>query len=316
MMNTARQARRPKMSARKRWNGIKLFLMYLPFLALVLLFSYYPLSGWVYAFYDYRPPIPLSQSAYKGLYWFQFLFSNSVQRAQIWQVLKNTFAMSGLGILFSWLPMLFAIFLAEIRSSKFRRPVQTLTTLPNFISWVLLFTMAYSMFTSDGMINTLLMNLGLIQNPIMFLSSDSHTWISMWLWQTWKGLGWSAILYLAGISGIDQELYEAARVDGAGRFRLMWHITVPGLIPTFFVLLLLSIGDLLNNGMEQYYVFQNAFNLQHIQVLDLYVYNLGLGSASSLSLATAVSMMKSLVSLVLLFAANWASKLIRGESLM
>ena len=316
MTDAANPVRRPKMSGRKRWSGIKLFLMIVPFMALIFIFSYYPLYGWVYAFFDYRPPIPLDQSTYVGLKWFQYLFANSIQRQQIFEVLRNTFAMSGLGIAFSWLPMAFAIFLSEIRSNKFKRPVQTLTTLPNFISWVLLFSMAFALFTSDGMVNTLLQSLGLTSKSIMFLTSDDHTWLNMWLWQTWKGLGWGAILYLAGISGIDQELYEAARVDGAGRFKLIWHITVPGLLPTFFVLLLLGIGNLLNNGMEQYFVFQNAFNLPHIQVLDLYVYNIGLGSAGSLSLATAVSMMKSIVSVVLLFAANGASKAIRGESLM
>jgi putative aldouronate transport system permease protein len=221
----------PKMSMRMRKHSIKLFLMIAPFMVLVFIFSYYPLYGWLYAFYDFRPPIPLSKSAFVGFKWFQYLFSNSVQRNQIFQVLRNTFAMSGLGILTSWMPMVFAVFLSEIQSSKFKRPVQTLTTLPNFISWVLLFSMAYAMFTSQGMVNTLMMNLGLTSQPVMFLTSDDHTWLTMWLWQTWRGLGWGAILYLAGIAGIDQELYEAAKVDGAGRFRIMWHITIPGLLP-------------------------------------------------------------------------------------
>lgn len=122
-------------------------------------------------------------------------------------------------------------------------------------------------------------------------------------------------MYLAAIAGVDQELYEAARVDGAGRFKLMRHITLPSLMPTFFVLLMLSVANFLNNGMDQYFVFQNAFNKTHIQVLDLYVYNLGI-SGSSISLATAISMMKSVVSVTLLVFVNFVSKRVRGESII
>ena len=122
-------------------------------------------------------------------------------------------------------------------------------------------------------------------------------------------------MYLAAISGVDQELYEAARVDGAGRFKLMRHITLPSLMPTFFVLLMLSVANFLNNGMDQYFVFQNAFNKTHIQVLDLYVYNLGI-SGSSISLATAISMMKSVISVTLLVFVNFVSKRVRGESII
>jgi ABC-type polysaccharide transport system permease subunit len=159
------------------------------------------------------------------------------------------------------------------------------------------------------------MKLGLIDAPILFLQSDNHTWLSMWLWGTWKSLGWSAIMYIAAIAGIDQELYEAGRVDGAKRFQLMRHITIPSLLPTYFVLLMLSVANFLNNGMDQYFVFQNAFNSQHIQVLDLFVYNLGLASGGY-SLATAISILKSLVSITLLFAVNRLSKLLRGESMI
>ena len=227
----------------------------------------------------------------------------------------NTFAMSLLGIATSVLPMLFAIFLSEMNSKWFRKIVQTLTTLPNFISWVLVFSVAFSLFSDSGMVNTFLQNLGVITEPIKFLDSDSHTWLSMILWSTWKGLGWGAIMYLAAITSVDPGLYEAARIDGAGRFRLMLHITLPALLPTFFVLLMLSIANFLNNGMDQYYVFQNAFNKTHIQVLDLYVYNIGM-TGRSLSLATANSMMKSIVSVTLLVIVNFTSKKVRGESII
>ena len=193
--------------------------------------------------------------------------------------------------------------------------VQTLTTLPNFISWVMVYSVAFCLFSNTGMVNTLLQNLGWISEPIKFLDSDSHTWLTMLLWNTWKGLGWGAIMYLASITGIDQEQYEAARVDGANRFQLMRHITFPALLPTYFVMLMLSVANFLNNGMDQYFVFQNSFNKAHIQVLDLYVYNIGM-TGSSLSLATAISMLKSVVSVVLLFVVNFVSKKTRGESII
>lgn len=300
---------------KKKRYGIKLAMLVIPFMLIPLIFSYYPLYGWVYAFFDYRPPRPLRNCEFMGLKWFITLFETKTKRDMILEVMKNTFAMSGLGILFSWLPMAFAIFLSELKSKWFKKTVQTLTTLPNFISWILVYSLAFSLFASTGMVNNFLLSLGLIKEPILFLQDNNHTWLSMWLWGTWKGLGWGAILYLAAIAGIDQELYEAARVDGAGRMRLIWHITVPCLLPTFFVLLLLSVANFLNNGMEQYYVFQNAFNQEHIQVLDLYVYNLGMGSGSY-SLATAISIMKSVVSVTLLFIVNSMSKAFRGETII
>lgn len=292
-----------------------MFFMILPFLILNFLFAYFPLHGWIYAFYDYRAPLKLSQCEFVGLKWFTMLFSNPTQMSQLGQVMINTFAMSLLGIATSILPLIFAIFLSEIQSKWFRKSVQTLTTLPNFISWVLVYSVAFSLFSDSGMVNNVLQQLGIISQPLKFLDSDSHTWLSMILWSTWKSLGWNAIMYLAAITGIDPGLYEAAKIDGAGRFLLMLHITLPELLPTFFVLLMLSIANFLNNGMDQYYVFQNAFNKTHIQVLDLYVYNIGL-TGGSFSLATAIGMMKSIVSVVLLTIVNMTSKRVRGESII
>jgi multiple sugar transport system permease protein/putative aldouronate transport system permease protein len=292
-----------------------MFLMVLPFLALIFIFSYLPLYGWSYSFFDYKPPLRLSQCEFVGWQWFRFLFSNPTQMGQMAKVLVNTFAMSGLGILTSPLAMIFAIFLTEIHTQWFKKTVQVLTTLPNFISWVLVYSVAFALFSSTGMVNHVLQSAGAIAEPVKFLDSDSHTWLIMLLWGTWKGLGWGAIMYLAAISGIDQELYEAAKVDGAGRFGLIWHITLPGLLPTYFVLLMLSVANFLSNGLDQYYVFQNAFNMEHIQVLDLYVYSLGLQNGNY-ALATALSMMKSLVSIVLLFFINTLSKITRGESIV
>ena len=286
-----------------------------PFIILSFLFSYFPLHGWIYALFDYKPPLKLSQCDFVGLKWFKTLFANKTQVAQMVQVMKNTFAMSLLGILTSMLPIGFAVFLNEIKCKWFKNLVQTLTTLPNFISWVLVYSVAFSLFTDSGMVNTLLQNLGIITSPIRFLDSDAHTYLWMTLWNLWKGLGWGAIMYLAAIAGIDAELYEAARVDGANRFQLMRNITLPALMPTFFVLLMMSVANFLNNGMDQYYVFQNSFNKEHIQVLDLYVYNIGM-TGSSLSLATAISMLKSIISVTLLVLVNLVSKKTRGESII
>ncbi|MCI3918725.1 ABC transporter permease subunit [Paenibacillus sp. TRM 82003] len=287
-----------------------------PFLVLAFLFSYFPLYGWIYAFYDYRPGIPLKDSEFMGLYWFQSMISNEIQRGEIMRVLTNTFAMSTLSLLTSVLPVAFAVFLTEIRSSSFKRIVQTLTTLPNFISWVLVYSFAFMLFSVDnGFLNNFLLQMGWIERPMNVLASDDHTWLSMTLWHVWKTLGWSAIMYIAAIAGIDQELYEAARVDGAGRFRLMWHVTIPGIMPTFFVLLLLSIANFINNGFEQFYVFQNAINMSSIEVLDLYVYNIGMMN-SNFSFSTAVSLLKSIVSVFLLFLANRLSKIVRGETII
>ncbi|WP_026523969.1 MULTISPECIES: ABC transporter permease subunit [unclassified Butyrivibrio] len=301
--------------SKKKLYSFKLFLLVVPFIVLVLLFCYYPLYGWMYAFYDYKPPKDLADCAFVGGKWFASLVSSDVKIKQLIQVLKNTFAMSGLTLGTSWLPMLFAVFLNEIHGVKFRKFVQTVTTLPNFVSWVMVYSIAFSLFNSTGMLNSLLMKVGLIDTPILFLQASTHVWFTQWLWLTWKNLGWAAIMYIAAISSIDDEMIQAARVDGATRMQIIWHITIPSLLPTYFVLLVLNVANFLNNGMEQYYVFQNAFNKDYIQVLDLYVYNMAMGSGGY-SVSVAISMLKSLVSLVLLFIVNKASKVIRGESIL
>lgn len=298
-----------------RSNSFRKFLYISPFMVLLAVFSYYPLYGWVYAFFDYTPPIPLSQSPFVGFKWFHSLVENQVKIDQLLQVIKNTFGISGLGILFSWLPMIFAIFLTEIKAVRFRKFIQTVTTLPNFISWVLVYSLAFSMFSSEGMVNGFLHMTGLSDSPVLFLQSSDHVWLTMWFWATWKTLGWSAILYIAAIMGIDESLYEAAYVDGATRMQVIRHVVLPSMMPTYFVLLMLQIASFLNNGLEQYFVFQNAFNKDTMQVLDLYVYNLAMGGGSY-SVSVAISMLKSLISVVLLFSVNGLSKLLRGEGIV
>ena len=297
----------------------KLFLLILPIILLTAVFAYLPLFGWRFAFFNYRPGIPLKMSDFVGFAWFETIISSPARRMEVIRVMKNTLAMSGLGILTSWIPILFAIMLNEIKNIHYKKIVQTLTTVPNFISWVMVYSFAFMLFSVDaGLVNRLLMDLGLIESGINFLLSGDHIWFKMTAWSLWKGLGWGAIIYLAAIAGIDQELYEAARIDGAGRWRQIWHITVPSLLPTYFVLLMLSIANLINNGMDQYFVFRNAFNNDTIEVLDLYVYNIGFraGTTTGIPFATVISMLKSIISVTLLFMVNGLSKLLRKESIV
>lgn len=293
----------------------KLFLMFMPFAALCFIFSYLPLYGWRYAFFDYRAGGTLSAENFAGFKWFTNLFQSQATRADVVRVLRNTLAMSGLGIITSWIPLAFAIFLNEIKNVRFRRFVQTFTTIPNFISWVLVYAIALAIFSTDGFINTFASQFMGSNITTNYLMGDNYTWFKMLAWGIWKGVGWSAIIYIAGISGIDQGLYEAATVDGAGRFQKMWHISVPGLMPTYCVMLLMSIANILSNGMDQYLVFKNAQNMNHIQVLDLYVYTLGIENGN-IPLSTVIGMVKSVVSVVLLFGANKISKAVRGESIV
>ena len=298
---------------KRKLRSYKEFLMILPFLAIVAVFSYFPLYGWVYAFHDYRPPFPITKDTFVGLKWFETIISNPTRTKNIIRVLRNTFAMSGISLAFSWFPMVFAIFLNEIKCAPYKKFVQTVTTLPNFISWVLVYSIAFNLFGSFGAVNTVLQNLGLIDTPIAFMKSADHVWFTQWLWLTWKNAGWAAIMYLAAITGIDEEMLEAARVDGATRMKIIWHITIPCILPTYFVIVMLNLANFLSNGMEQYYVFQNAFNTKYIEVLDLYVYNMAMSSTGAYPLSTAISILKSVVSVVLLVVSNTASKLIRGE---
>ncbi len=313
MMNVLDQFRKKTKFNKK---GLQLFLMILPLLTLIFTFSYLPLRGWIYAFYDYRPGIPLEGSEFVGLKHFKYIFGSTIGSKNTIRVLTNTLAMSFLSIAFSWLPMFFAIFLTELKYAPFKKVVQTLTTLPHFVSWVLVFTVAFALFsTTDGLLNRMLISLGVLDKGINYMASGDYVWIRMWAWGLWKGLGWGAIVYIASIAGIDQELYEAAAIDGAGRWQRIWHIMVPQLLPTYFVLLTLSIASLLSAGMEQHLVFQNPMTKADIETLDLYIYNQGM-RLGNYSMSTAFGMMKSVISIILLSIANTLSRIVRGNSVM
>ena len=297
---------------RKDWNRFKLFLYILPPLVIVIVFHYAPIWGWSFAFFQYKPGKALLDCKYIGLENFKALFGNAVMRKNLLRVLTNTFGIHALGYLFTPLPLLFAILLSELRGNKFRKAVQTITTLPNFISWVILYSLARGLFGTNGLVNGLLAELG-AEARVNILNSSDHVWLTQVLLQQWKSLGYSSIIYFAAIAGLDQEITEAAMVDGAGRYKRIWYITIPQLLPTYFVLLIMSIGNFLNTGVDQYLTFGNALNKSSIEVLDLYVYNLGIGSGQ-ISFSVAVGMMKSAVAVILFFTANRVSRQVRGVS--
>lgn len=301
-----------KTAARKKMpEGKKFFLASIPFLILVFAFAYVPLMGWAYAFFDYRPGMSLFDCNFVGLKTFAKIWAN---KAELFRVMRNTLAMSAICITTMPLAVIFAIMLNEIKSSKFRKLVQTTTTLPNFISWIVVFTLAFAMFSTDGMVAGVFKALGK-ETTVNLLGDNKHAWMFQWGLATWKSLGWSAIIYIASIAGIDSELYDAAHVDGANRMQTIRHITIPGLYATFFVQLLLAISNMLSNGFEQYFVFYNPLTADKIEVLDYYVFKIGV-LTNDYPQSIALGMAKTIISVMLLFSANQLSKKVRGESIV
>lgn len=292
-------------------DGKLLLLLSIPFVICMLVFNYFPIYGWIYAFFDYKPGITLSQAPFVGLEHFREIFSAS---SDLTQALINTLAMNVLNLLFSPLAILFAIMINEVPSMRYRKFVQTFSTLPNFISWVLVYSLAFAFFSGEGLINLALSKLGL-DFAVQPLANESSTWMFQTFLTIWKTLGWNAIIYIAAIAGIDSELYDAARVDGANRMRTIWHITVPGVMPTFLVLTLLNISNMLSSSFDQYFVFYNPLVAAKIEVLDYYAYRMGV-VVGDYPYATAVGIFKTVVSVILLFTVNKVSKKIRGESLI
>jgi putative aldouronate transport system permease protein len=301
-----------KMSYKKK-RGLKLFLIAIPFLIFVIAFSYVPLFGWVYAFYNFQPILGASL-AHQQFVGFDNFIEIWKERSDLIRVLGNTLGMGGLSILFSPLPVLFAILLSEVRCSKFKRLVQTTSTFPNFISWIVVFGIATSIFSQSGVVSKIITFFGGTPSAIGLIGDANNVWIFQALLGLWKGMGWSAIIYVAAITGIDQELYEAAKVDGANRIQSIRHITIPGIMPTYLVLFLLGISFILN-GFDQYFIFYNSIVSDKITTIDLYTYQLAiLGGQFSYSIAFGIA--KTFVSILLLFSANAFAKKVRGENLI
>ncbi|MBR4060379.1 MAG: sugar ABC transporter permease [Lachnospiraceae bacterium] len=302
------------MSDLRRKKGFKLFLFLLPGLIYVFVFKYLPLWGWAYAFVNYVPGKKLLNCDWVWFKNFKVLFGNPILRKNLFQSLTNTLGMHFISYLFRPLPMLFAIFLNELPGRRFKKVVQTASTLPHFISWVIMYALATSMLSTSGLVNSLMLDWGVIEKPLNILTTDKHVWLTQELLGIWKGLGWSSIVYFAAIAGIDQELYDAAKVDGAGRMARIRYITIPHLMPTFVVLLVMSIGNMLSTGVDQYYVFANAMNQKYITTFDLYVYNLGIADGK-ISYGVAVGGMKSIIAIILFSIANYISKRVRGQGI-
>ena len=300
-----------KTSIKKR-NSLTLLLMGLPFFIILVMFSYVPIFGWVLSLFNYKPGIPLSQTPFTGLTYYIKIFQDW---SNISRVLTNTFALAFLNILSAPLAVIFAILLNEVRRIKFKKIVQVTTTIPNFISWIIVYSMAFAVFSTEGLLNQILKSFGWVGSPTNLLARESATWLFQAGLSIWKSLGWTAIIYLAAITGIDQELYASAKVDGAGRFRCVLHVTLPGIMPTFAVMMLLTISNVLTVGFEQYFVFKNSVVLDRIEVLDLYLYNVGI-VANQYSFATAIGVLKTFVNVTLLFSANFVLKKVRGEGLI
>ena len=275
-------------------------------MVIVLLFNYVPIFGWIYSVFDYVPGVPILECDFMGLDYFKMIMKD----ANVIRALKNTFIFAGISIILTPLPMIFAILLNEIKSGPVRKFVQTFTTLPNFISWVIIFSLAFSLFSTDGLMTGVITKItGAEQAQSVLSSKGSVYWFQTFLAQ-WKTLGWNSIIYLAAIAGIDQQQYEAAKVDGAGYFRCAWHVTVPAMMETYVVLFILNVGNFLNTGYEQYMLFKNAVTAPAIEVLDLYVYRIGLENMDY-SYGVAISIVKSIVSVALVVIANMVAKKIR-----
>jgi putative aldouronate transport system permease protein len=290
-----------------------LYFMTVPFVVWLLIFSYTPIWGWLMAFQNYKPGKAILDQKWVGLEHFITLF----QDEGFYLVLRNTLAMSVMGLVVGFtVPIIFALFINEIRGSVFKRAIQTVSYLPHFVSWVVVAGLVTKMLSVEGgAVNELLLSLGFIQEPIQFLAKGEYFWSIVTVSDMWKETGWNSIIFLAAMAGIDQEQYEAATVDGAGRFRKMWHITLPGIRTTFMVLLILSIGHLISIGFEKQFLLSNSVVSEYARVLDLYALDYGFGM-SRYSFGTAIGIFNSVVGIFLVLTANGIYRRIAKESII
>ncbi|HEX3045603.1 MAG TPA: ABC transporter permease subunit [Bacillota bacterium] len=290
----------------------QLLFITVPFLLFILVFNYLPLWGWIMAFQNYKPYLGISGSSWVGLEQFKLLFSDS----EFFMGIRNTLAISCLKLVLNTsCAITLAILLNEVRISFFKRTVQTISYLPHFVSWVVAANLVYVALSPDGgIINELLLKFHLIKEPIMFMGENKYFWGIAALSEVWKEVGWGAIIYLAAMTSIDPELYETASIDGAGRIRRIFAITIPGIMSTIKILLVLNIGFLLNAGMQQIYLLQNSSNVEVSRILEIYILHYGI-RMGRYSYATAAGIFNSIVSITLVFTANRISKRIDGEKL-
>jgi putative aldouronate transport system permease protein len=283
-----------------------LFIMIIPCMILAFIFCYLPLTGWIMAFENYKPFKGYFGSTFVGLDQFEFLFRD----LNFWQAFRNTVGMSVLNLFFGFVCAIgLALLLNEIRNRGFKRVTQTVSYLPHFLSWIIVCSLISGILsTSDGTLNNLLMRIGMIHKPILWLGEPKYFWWVNTFANVWKEVGWNSIIYLAAMSSIDPELYESCGIDGGNRFVKMWHITLPGIRPTIIVLLIMNIGWLLNAGFEVPYLLGNkGLVLDVSQTIDIYVLKYGLNNGNY-SLATAAGLVKSAISIGLVACASHLSK--------
>ena len=278
-----------------------LFLMSVPFIIWLFIFSYIPIWGWSMAFQNFKLGRSFWQQEWAGLRFFKEIWVDQ----RFWNAFRNTLGMSILGLITGMIfPILLALFINEIRFKTFKRTVQTISYLPHFISWVVVSNMFHKILSPDnGIVNDILLFLKIIDKPIHFMAMPSLFWGIITVATLWKEIGWSTIIYLAAIAGIDQELYEAATVDGCKRFRKMWHITLPCISGTIIILFIMAFGHLTQIGLERQMLMGNAMVQDVSEVIDLYALKFGI-SLGRFSFGTAIGVFNSIISLILLITAN------------
>lgn len=293
-----------------------LYILMIPGILYMLIFNYTPMAGLVMAFEDFSPYNgdtaiqALFGSPFAGLKYFEKLFTGP----DFWRLLRNTLAISLANLIFAFpAPIILALLLNELRCKWFKRFSQTLVYIPHFVSIVIVAALTYQLFsTTDGVAYHMLVQVFGKQNAPDIMS-DPKLFSTMIVGQNlWKETGYGTIIYLAALSSVDTQLYEAAKIDGAGRWQLMWHVTLPAIRGTIILMLIMKVGSLLNTGYEQIFLMQNAMNRSVSDVFDTYIYTKGIVNGQY-SLATAAGLFKSIVSMVMVVGANKIAKLF-GES--
>lgn len=297
-------------AGRYLWRYRILYLLSVPGILYFFLFKYVPLFGSVIAFQNYNIFKGITGSDWVGLEHFQKMFSHY----DFLRILNNTILLGLYDLVIAFpVPILLAILLNEVRMIVFKRLLQTIVYMPHFLSWVVISGIFMGIFSMDaGVVNKALGFLGM--QPIYFLGEDSYIRSILIGSGIWRDSGYGTIIFLAAIAGINPDLYEAAEVDGAGRLKQIWSITLPCLLPTIMILLLLHIGKFLDLGFERVFVFLNPLNLESGEILDTYIYKAGLLS-QQYSYTTAIGLFKSVVGLMLILLGNFFSKKTTGESL-
>ncbi|WP_028974213.1 ABC transporter permease [Spirochaeta cellobiosiphila] len=289
-----------------------LLLMTLPFVVHIIIFRYIPVGGWIMGFEDYKPAIPFFKQKFVGLKHFKDLLGD----ANFYYVIRNTLAMATIKlVLGTFFAILTAVLINETRHHGFKRSVQTISYLPHFVSWVVAANIVLEVLSPTGIINQLLVGMGAIKKPILWMGKPHFFWWIIGWSHVWKSVGFGAIIYLAAMTAIDPQLYEAADIDGCSRLRKITAITLPSIKPTIIILLIMDIGHLLDAGFEQQYLLQNSLVMNYSEVFTIYVLRYAF-EFYRFSFAAAAGIFKSLVSITLLLAANLIAKKLDQESLM